>query len=64
MGIIDSALEAATCGNCRWWRPDRRIELGGYCRRQSPAPDPNPNLEGARWPFTAAEDYCGEHERA
>lgn len=50
-----------TCATCRFWQPAKHGKLG-QCRTRSPVVVVAGEIAGTRWPMTAADDWCGEHD--
>lgn len=60
----DSIVASATCRNCRYWlaAPDESI---GQCRRYAPnglTQVSVAGINGAEWPSTWPQMWCGEHQ--
>lgn len=56
---------ADTCETCRFWdsstqRVNAQPDTTGACRRQAPLADFR--TAEAFWPFSADDDWCGEHQ--
>ena len=63
--IVETHVEA--CGSCRYWKPGDASNVG-QCRRHAPQSivfNVDEKLQfQSRFPETAAEDWCGDYQRA
>lgn len=50
-----------TCNTCRFWERAKHGKLG-QCRTRSPVVVVAGESAFTRWPMTAADDWCGEHD--
>lgn len=67
--------ERATCETCRWWGAERAHQPEqpyGRCRARSPQAELRyalvlsgntpMQIPRAQWPWSAFDDWCGEHQ--
>jgi len=64
--IVETHVEA--CGSCRYWKPEEEKSNLGQCRRHAPQSivfnvDEEVQFQ-SHFPDTAAEDWCGDYQRA
>lgn len=59
------------CENCRYWHKMTTLRAGvsdpleleqGQCRRGLPDPDRRWPPRGVNWPYTMANDWCGQFQ--
>ena len=49
------------CGNCLYWKTHEESELG-ECHRYAPRPADASLAKNVVWPFTMADNFCGEFQ--
>ena len=66
-GAFDGTADNVACDQCIYWeRLDEGVAADGYCRRYAPPPAVTTLKVAefdAKWPFTRASEWCGEHRQ-
>ena len=66
--LDDLNFNDPSCSGCSYWLPDdnqthpSEPAVVGYCRRHAPQPLTDRVKQGALWPFTQDDDWCGDFE--